>query len=419
MAYTPKGLGYLRELLDNKRVRVLKRYSAYEMKNGMEDFMISTPPRLRGWASTFGWCASAVDKLADRLNFREFRNDTFGINLIYQKNNPDIIYDSAILSALISACSFIYISADDGGYPRMEVIDGANATGIINPITGLLEEGYAVLKRDDRDNPLIEAYFTPTDTVYIYAQANGKEIRVRRPHRAGYPLLVPIVHRPDAKRPFGHSRISRTCMSLMESARRTVKRSEISAEFYSFPQKYIVGLDEDVEIEKWSAAMSALLSVSSSRDGQQPTIGQFQQQSMSPHVEQLRMFASLFAGETGLTLDDLGFPSENPSSSEAIKAAHENLRLSAKKAQKTFGVGFLNAGFLAACLRDGFNYDRDKICATVPVWEPVFEPDAATLSSIGDGAIKLNQAVPDYMNRENLRDITGIEGGVSDGGYSG
>ena len=35
---------------------------------------------------------------------------------------------------------------------------------------------------------------------------------------------------------------------------------------------------------------------------------------MTPHTEQLRMFAALFAGETGLTLDDLGFVTDNPSS---------------------------------------------------------------------------------------------------------
>ncbi len=55
---------------------------------------------------------------------------------------------------------------------------------------------------------------------------------------------------------------------------------------------------------------------------------------MAPYVEQLKMLASLFAGETGLTLDDLGFSTENPSSVEAIKAQHENLRLKARKAQK-------------------------------------------------------------------------------------
>lgn len=198
-------------------------------------------------------------------------------------------------------------------------------------------------------------------------------------------------------------------MSIVNSALRTIKRSEISAEFYSFPQKYVTGLSENAEpLEKWKATMSSLITFTKDDDGDNPTLGQFTQLSMSPHTEQLRMFASLFAGETGLTLDDLGFATENPSSAEAIKSTHENLRLTARKAQRTFGSGFLNVGYLAACLRDNFDYRREQLYLTKPIWEPVFEPDAAALSVIGDGAIKLNQAVPGYFNSENLHDLTGI-----------
>lgn len=106
---------------------------------------------------------------------------------------------------------------------------------------------------------------------------------------------------------------------------------------------------------------------------------------MAPHLDQLKMFAALFAGETGLTLDDLGFATENPASQEAIKASHENLRLTARKAQRAFGSGFLNVGYLAACLRDDYQYYRNQVYMTTPIWEPVFEPDAAMLSNIGDG----------------------------------
>ena len=121
------------------------------------------------------------------------------------------------------------------------------------------------------------------------------------------------------------------------------------------------------------------------------------------------MFAALFAGETGLTLDDLGFVTDNPSSAEAIKSSHENLRLMARKAQRDFGIGFLNAGYLAVCVRDNFPYKREAIYMTKATWEPIFEPDMSMLSSIGDGAIKLNQAVPGYIDKENLRQLTGIE----------
>ena len=130
---------------------------------------------------------------------------------------------------------------------------------------------------------------------------------------------------------------------------------------------------------------------------------------MSPYTEQLRTFASLFAGETGLTLDDLGFATENPSSADAIKASHENLRLAARKAQRTFGSGFLNAGYLAACVRDDFPYLRNQFYLTRAEWDPVFEPDAAMLSGIGDGIGKINTSVPGYIGKTSLRQLTGID----------
>ena len=270
----------------------------------------------------------------------------------------------------------------------------------------ILEEGYAVLKRDDHGAPILEAWFMRGRTEFI---TKGKRDKTIIQNAAPYPLLVPVIYRPDAVRPFGHSRVSRACMRIMDAALRTIKRSEISAEFYSYPQKYVTGLSEDVEIEKWRATMSSLLTLTKGDEGDKPQIGQFTQQSMSPYTEQLRTFAALFAGETGLTLDDLGFVSENPSSAEAIKASHENLRLTARKAQRTFGSGFINAGYLAACIRDDFPYQRRQIYLTKPTWEPIFEPDAAMMSNIGDGAIKINQAVPGYMNTDNMRILTGIE----------
>ena len=400
-----KGIEYLRNKLRYKSVRVKSRYRFYDMKNCVRDLGISTPPALANWQQTFGWCGKAVDALADRLVFREFEEDNYGMNEIFNMNNPDILSSSAILAALIGACSFIYIYADNNGYPKLETIDGANATGEIDQVTGLLTEGYAVLNRDNYGDPQIEAYFLPNLTVYY---ESGKPTKTYA-HGVNYPLLVPVVYRPDSSRPFGHSRISRACMSIMESAVRTAKRSEISAEFYSYPQKYVVGLSDKADkMDKWKATMSTLLTFTKDEDGDQPTLGQFSQQSMAPHLDQLKMFASLFAGETGLTLDDLGFPNDNPSSADAIRSQHESLRLAARRAQRNFGTGLLNAGYLAACLRDDYAYDRQLIYMTRPTWEPIFEPDASQLSGVGDAIIKIQQAFPDYFDEQKLRKLTGI-----------
>jgi hypothetical protein len=400
-----KGIEYLKNKLQMKQGRIYLRYRHYEMKHFARDFGISTPPDLQTWMSVLGWCSKAVDSIADRLVFREFENDVFDMNDLFRANNQDVLVDSAILGALISSCDFIYIAPNPAGMPTMQVIDGKYATGIIDPTTNMLKEGYAVLEYDDNEMPILEAHFLKGNTVYYQ---DGR-FMYSIPNEAPYPLLVPIINRPDAARPFGHSRISRACMSIVDSAVRTVKRSEVAAEFYSYPQKYILGMSEDAEqMNTWRATMSSFLRIDKDEDGDHPVVGQFQMASMTPHSEQLRAYAGLFAGETGLTLDDLGFPSQNPSSAEAIKSSHETLRLTARKAQRTFGTGLLNAGYLAACVRDKYPYLRNQVALTVPKWEPIFEPDASTLSTIGDGVIKINQGISGYITEDKIRDITGF-----------
>lgn len=403
-----KGKQYLIRKLATKRARVDTRYGYYEMKDYHAPRNLMVPAQLqRKFKFVSGWCGKAVDSLADRLQFRGFRNDNFGMTEIYQMNNADVLYDSAVLGALISSCDFIYISADENGYPRLQVIDGAHATGIIDPITNMLIEGYAILKADENENVLIDAYFFAGGT-WIYEK--GKEPYLV-PNVAPYPLLVPIINRPDSKRPFGHSRISRACMSLQNNAKDTLMNLAICSEVGSYPQKYILGMSEDAEpMDKEKAAMTNWLQINRDSDGNVPTVGQFPQAQLTPYIEELKMYASMFAGETGLTVDDLGFSGQNPSSYDAIRASHESLRLEARKAQRSFGTGFLNAGYLAVCIRDNMAYKRNEVYNTVPIWEPVFEPDASAIAAIGDAAIKVNTAVPGYFGSENLRDLTGLEG---------
>jgi hypothetical protein len=402
-----KGMDYLRRKLATKRVRVQLRYRYYEQKvTPRSPSKLLTETQKSAYASCLGWCAKAVDFLADRLVVSGFDNDNFDLAGIYNQNNPDILFDSAILSALISSCSFLYLSCDETGFPKMQVIDGGNATGILDPVTSMLKEGYAVLTRDpDSDRPTLEAYFLPGSTTFYPAGEASYTVD----NAAPWPLLVPIINRPDAARPFGHSQISRACMDSQDKAAETITRTEVGADYYSVPQKYILGLSEDAEpMDKDKASISSFLQFTKDDEGGSPTLGQFAQASMDPNINLFRMHAAVFGGASGLTMDDLGFVSENPSSAEAIKAGHEALRNTARKAQRTFGTGFLNAGYLAACLRDDYPYLRRQLYRTRVRWDPIIEPDAAMLSSIGDGALKINQAVEGYMGKDNLEKLTGI-----------
>jgi len=283
------GLDYLKSKCTRRAARVRIRYQYYEMKNGIIDINGVIPAEFKWLSECLGWCSKAVDVLSDRLVISKFDNDNYDATRIFEESNSDILLDNAMLSALISSCSFIYIGKKND-YPCLQVIDGSHATGIIDPQTNLLTEGYAILDTDEWGKPTLEAYFLPEKTIYYRDGVQSETMT----HKAPFCALVPMIYRPDAKRPFGHSRISRACMDIQQAALRTLRRSEVASEFYSVAQKYILGLSEDAEFNGRYATMSSFLAFSKDDDGDVPTIGQFAPQSMTPYSEQMKTLASLF-----------------------------------------------------------------------------------------------------------------------------
>lgn len=409
-----KGIDYLRALLRDKQTRIAKCYEYYNLKDMMDNTQaITENAQMQRITKKVGWIPKAVDSLTNRLQFSAFGNDDeLLVNDIFMRNNRDVLFKTMFKGAIISSCDFVYISQNTDGTARLQVIDGYNATGVIDTSTMLLDEGYAVLERDSyTGRPTLEAYFIKGKTQYYKDGHPMGEIA----NNLDYPLLVPIIYNPDATRPFGRSLISDSLMKYVDDAKETLRLMSVSAQFYSFPQKWVTGLDNDTDtFDKWKMVMTALMAFGRDEDGNAPTVGQFVQQSMSPYNEQLKTLASMFSGETGLTLDDLGFTTSNPSSAEAIKATHETLRLMAKGAQETFSVGIINVAFLAKSLESNMQFKRSQFADLNVRWKPTFEIDATMLSGIGDGAIKINQAVDGYFDKETLEDLTGIEASKDD-----
>lgn len=408
-----EGKEYLKNKLNTVSDSVQLRYDYYEKKNKNQTLSIAIPQHLmQAFNSRLGWCSKAVDLLGDRLSINRFKNDSFNMQALYEDNNADVLFSSAIKGALISSCDFIYIYKDVFGAVRMQVVGGKNATGILDDTTALLKEGYAVLQRNPKDNAvLMDAYFTPEYTEYTDYIDN----RVwRESNSTGYCMLVPIINEPkEGGKAFGHSRISREMMNCQDGAEKLLTEIKILAEVNSWPQKWVTGLAEGTEVDSLRATFASLLRFDKDDDGDRPTLGQFQQMNFADHVQMFDTFVSIFSGMSSLTRDDLGFVTENPSSAESKKAALESLRVIAGKCQRDFSVGFINAGFVGACLRDEFNYNRNVVKDTKILWKPLVEPDASTLSSIGDGIIKINQAVPNFFTSENISDLLGIDSAIS------
>jgi len=390
--------------LGSKAAYVSSRYAMYEQDYLPRPFPTIVPEKFRQLIHVMGWATKSVNMLSDRVVFEKFGNDIINANQIWDYNDGDVLSDSLVLSALISSCSFIYISADADGYPRLQAIDGSRATGVIDPQTHMLSEGVAVLERDSLSLPTKTAYFTPEETFVFDNEGNVS----RYDNPTGFPLLVPVCHRPSEVKPFGRSRITPASIGYIHDAALVLMRTHCAGEFYAFPQKYALGLSSEVEFDEAQATMAAFLKVTQDENGEKPTFGQFQQASMTPYIDELRSKAALFAGENDMTIDDLGFSTDNPATRESIEAAHESLRMSARKAQRSFGSGFKNAAFLAACLRDGRKYGRQIMADITCEWRPIFEPSPSSLSGIGDAVTKIQQAFPDYFTEDKLHRMTGM-----------
>jgi len=390
--------------LGSKAAYVSSRYAMYEQDYLPRPFPTIVPEKFQQLIHVLGWATKSVNMLSDRVVFEQFGNDIINANQIWDYNDGDVLSDSLVLSALISSCSFIYISADADGYPRLQAIDGSRATGVIDPQTHMLSEGVAVLERDSLSLPTKTAYFTPEETFVFDNEGNVS----RYDNPTGFPLLVPVCHRPSEVKPFGRSRITPASIGYIHDAALVLMRTHCAGEFYAFPQKYALGLSSEVEFDEAQATMAAFLKVTQDENGEKPTFGQFQQASMTPYIDELRSKAALFAGENDMTIDDLGFSTDNPATRESIEAAHESLRMSARKAQRSFGSGFKNAAFLAACLRDGRKYGRQIMADITCEWRPIFEPSPSSLSGIGDAVTKIQQAFPDYFTEDKLHRMTGM-----------
>jgi Phage portal protein, SPP1 Gp6-like len=182
-------------------------------------------------------------------------------------------------------------------------------------------------------------------------------------------------------------------MDITDRAARTILRTEISAEFYASPQRYILGADEEAwsGTDKWKAVMGRFLALTKDEDGDTPTVGQFQQMTMQPHLDMLRQLAGQFAGETGVPISSLGIVQDNPSSAEAIYAAKEDLIVEAQAANRIFGAALGRVAQRVVQLRDGLDQPSSDLRRIQARWN---NPAFPSPVSAADALVKIATVFP-------------------------
>lgn len=388
-------LDELFEVWSTKIGRNRERENYYDAKNRLKDLGISIPPALKKIETVIGWPAKAVDALAVRSRFDGFTFPGDGadqLKALLDENNFDTTYAMATTSELKHSCSFLTVSK--GAQDEPDVIINAysamTAAAIWDRRRKRIRCGMTVVDADNDGNPTAINLYTD-DAVIELTSAGSVWGFVIKKHGQKRPLMEPLVYRPSLERPFGKSRISRAVMSIADSAVREALRTEVSAEFFTAPQKYMLGVDADVfgDKSKWEAYIGNWIALGNNEDGEAPTVGQFSQASMQPHSEYLRSLAAQFSGETCVPLSSLGVISDNPSSAEAIYAAREDLIIEAETLNDNNARSLRNIGRLVLAI------SQDKTIADLTDDERGIMPsfrNPARASIVSQSAAMVQQA---------------------------
>lgn len=395
---SPADQNTLDELLNQLEARMPRnklRADYYDAKYVLQNLNISIPPRFSTFESVLGWPAKAVDSLSRRCNLDGFvipdqSVQDLGIQDLWDANNMDIEASMAHDSALIHSCAFICTTLGneaDGEPPVLVTVrDATSATGLWDNRKRALKAALSIIDRDTTTaSPLQLVMYLPDRVITMTRDAIGLPWSIdQRSHNLGRVPVEPLVYRPRLAKPFGSSRISRPVMSLTDSALRTVVRSEIGAEFYTTPQRWALNFPQEAFADNgWQAIMGRIWTIEPPTlddnldPSFKPEVGQFPQATMQPHTDQLRQFATLFAGETSIPVSSLGIIQDNPSSAEALYASKEELVIEAEHADRVFGVGWCRAMRNAFMLANGLSEMPPELLKLRAKWRDPATPSKA------------------------------------------
>lgn len=400
----------LLEIIVSKRTSVQLKYRYYEAEQEIRDLGISMPARLLMLQSGLGWASKAVDVVADRLNFDAFENDRLGINDLYDMADETEAVDQVKHDARIAGCGFLAIIDDDqSGEKRFMPFTALEATGILNTANGLLKYGLAIT-RYNRDQKTAEKYgqnaLNFAENWVLFAEdftaifEKRKLVRVVANNTRRTRLYL-VANQPTVKQPFGRSAISRECRLLIQSGLRTLRRSEIAGEFYSAPQRYLLNISEEFEKEEGMDLQLGKIALIEGNDEGNGEVkaGQWTQQSMTPYSDQLKMFAQQFCAKTSLTLHQLGFDTENPTSAESYEAQHEDQRVLVEKCQKHFGTALKRIAIGLRLAVSDVSAVTPEMRLIKPHWKPIFRVE---IGKSGDAINKAVQVLPQLKKSPQL-----------------
>lgn len=385
---------------------------------------IALPEGLRKLEIGCAWGAKTVDVLAARSMFDGYvglnGEEIEDLDSIVASNNLISEYAKACRDELKFGCTFATLSADKDTKCKIRFHSPQTAAALWDGEKGRISRGFAIIDTapDDVNNydwtPSLVNYYTD-DAIWVFERrTNGNWYAEEHPHKMGRPLMEALIWNATSNKPFGRSRIKEPIRKLIDGYVRTIANATIGLEFSTSPQKYLLGITDEqfdaVVNDKFRQYVGSIIaSTPNPETGNNPTFGQLQQGSISPHVEMIRILATQFSAATGLTVTDVGVVNEaNPTSSDAILAQSQTLIGMAEQLNLGNGNSLRNIALMALAIVNNVKIE-DLADEQLDVIAHFKNPAMPSVAATADAAIKIASARENFASTDTFLEMIGFD----------
>ena len=399
------------------------KYYEGKISLGEVNLGIALPDGMRGLEIGCAWGAKAVDVLASRSMFDGFvgsnGDDVSELAEIVENNRLVAQYMKTCRDELKIGCSFATLSADPQIGCKIRFHSAQTAAGVWDGEKGRLAYGFAIIDTapTNEENvwiPSLVNYYTD-DAVWVIQRADsGVWYAEEHRHRMGRPLMEPLIWNATSDKPFGRSRLKEPIRRLIQGYVRTIANATIGLEFSTSPQKYLLGLSDEMYDEvinqKFKQYVGSIIaSTTNPETGEKPTFGQLMQGTISPHVEMIRVLATQFSAATGLTVTDTGVVSEaNPTSADAVLAQSQTLVSMAEQLNTGNGDSLKMIALMALAIKhsttiEGLTPEQRDVVAHFK------NPAMPSIAATADAAIKIASSRQAFAQTDTFLEMIGFD----------
>ena len=383
---------------------------------------IALPNGIKGLEIGCGWGAKAVDVLAARSMFDGFvgldGESVADLTEIVERNRLVFEYMKACREELKFGCTFATLSVDQNQKCKIRWHSPMYAAAKWDGVKNRIAAGFAVIDTapsNEQENvwvpSVINLYLD--NQIIVFMRSGSVWTLTRYPHRMGRPLMEPLVNNATTAKPFGRSRIKEPIRRLIQGYVRTLANATIGLEFATAPQKYLLGITDEqfdqVTQQKFNQYVGSILAATTNPEtGTAPTFGQLTQGNISPHTEMLRILASQFAAQTGLTVTDTGVVNDaNPTSSEAILAQSQTLVSMAEQLNAGNGDSLRTIALMALAMERNSTLEElpEEDLAIVAHFKNPAMPNVAVTA---DAAIKIATSREGFAQTDTFLEMLGF-----------